>query len=411
MLKVFKHSWRAISVQPIRLMLTIVGIVISSAFFIIASIFTSSVLSMQVDKYDNFNPHAVYINQPLYSEQVRYLTEKFSDTKVVAYYDGATYVMHSNEGNDVAVYGRIVGTCIDFHNYFVPSVDLANSLEQATLICGRAFIEDDFLLSRKVAILNYSYSKLFFGDENPIGKTLLMENGGEFYVVGLLKDTDDIIRSVKKLKRQIDNKEHVEMLIPIYVPETCLNAVYRACASSVAILFQNVDMKSAKVTISKEISGSSLAVSVFTKDEIIESIVQDSERVNQTIYILMGLMLLMSGISLSIILVFSFKERIPEIAIKKAIGASDGHILIQFLLESLYTGGIGGLIGVILGLLLVVIVAPIAMQATISTILMSVHWTTIAIPLLASLLIGQLFSIIPAIVVSRKNVISSLRGE
>ncbi|MDR0697425.1 MAG: ABC transporter permease [Christensenellaceae bacterium] len=413
MLNIAVHAWKTMLVNPKRVVLTILGIVISSAFFVVASVFTNAIVSMQIDKYENFNPYVVYISQPLYNEQIQNIADKFGDAKVLPYYEDNSYVLHEPMDNDTrSVYGRLIGTIQDFNDYVVPSVDSANSVQQVTLLYGRAFSEEDFLLNRRVAIISNSYCKMFFGDENPLGKTVSLKNNAEYFIIGVLKDTDDIFRSISKFNKQVQDGENSELVIPIYVPETCLSQPARAQAESVAIVFPKVDISSARDLIISEIGGSSITTNVYTRAEIIADIVRDSDRINQTIHMLMVIMLFMSGISLFVILMFSFKDRVKEIAIRKAIGANDGHVLLQFSFESFYHGTIGGFIGILLGIIVVVAVAPFVMQASISTILLSISWTTLAIPLLSAIIVAQLFSFLPALsVVMRRNVIASLQNE
>ena len=65
-----------------------------------------------------------------------------------------------------------------------------------------------------------------------------------------------------------------------------------------------------------------------------------------------GISLLVSGLSIMTVMMVAVSERTREIGIKKSIGASNGDILIEFLIESALITLIGIVIGVVLGILI-----------------------------------------------------------
>ena len=113
--------------------------------------------------------------------------------------------------------------------------------------------------------------------------------------------------------------------------------------------------------------------------------------------------LLVGGIGIMDIMLVSVSERTREIGIRKAIGATNRQILNQFLVEGLVLSVTGGLIGVLaslaidLGLKLYTNWHP------------ALAWPMIVIAVVFSVLIGVIFSIIPAIKAAAKNPIEALR--
>ena len=98
-------------------------------------------------------------------------------------------------------------------------------------------------------------------------------------------------------------------------------------------------------------------------------------------------------------------ERTKEIGIRKAIGATDTNILMQFLLESIILTGCGGIIGIILGVLLGIGIGNIVGIPPIFSI-----WS-ITISLVVSMSIGIIFGVIPAKKAAKLNPIDALRSE
>ena len=98
-------------------------------------------------------------------------------------------------------------------------------------------------------------------------------------------------------------------------------------------------------------------------------------------------------------------ERTKEIGIRKAIGATDTNILMQFLLESIILTGCGGIIGIIFGVLLGIGIGNIVGIPPIFSI-----WS-ITISLAVSMSIGLIFGVIPAKKAAKLNPIDALRSE
>jgi len=115
--------------------------------------------------------------------------------------------------------------------------------------------------------------------------------------------------------------------------------------------------------------------------------------------------LLVGGIGIMNIMLVSVRERTREIGIRKAIGARNRDILLQFLVEALVLSVLGGLIGVVVGLATSLLISTLAGWA------FTFNPLTIVVAMVFSLVVGVIFGVWPARQAARLNPIAALRFE
>jgi putative ABC transport system permease protein len=152
-------------------------------------------------------------------------------------------------------------------------------------------------------------------------------------------------------------------------------------------------------------------VQVKAPIELLRAAEQQAQMFNYIMGSIAGFSLIVGGIGIMNIMLATVTERTREIGIRRALGAKQKHITLQFLIETTVISLTGGLIGVGCGMLLAWGL-PIALQSfNISGFPTAIApWSVIG-SFLVSGLIGIFFGLYPAITAARMNPIEALRHE
>ncbi len=169
----------------------------------------------------------------------------------------------------------------------------------------------------------------------------------------------------------------------------------------------DADAKAVKTELAaklKELHGAD-DTTVFTQDDLLKVVDSILDLITKAIVGLASISLVVGGIGIMNIMLVAVTERTKEIGLRKAIGASDGNILAQFLTESIIISLLGGAVGVILAT-----VTSIVVHARFDLSIV-VNAGSVLIATAFSLGIGVIFGVAPAIRAARKDPIEALRYE
>jgi putative ABC transport system permease protein len=145
--------------------------------------------------------------------------------------------------------------------------------------------------------------------------------------------------------------------------------------------------------------------SVLESRESLESGNGVIQLLSMWIFAVAAISLLMGGVGIMNIMLLVVTERMHEIGVRKAVGASSRQILGQFILEATVLSVVGGVIGI------AVSTGAIGLLRVYTDLDPVISWTAIGIAAGVSVAIGVLFGSIPAIKAARKDPIEALRHE
>jgi putative ABC transport system permease protein len=121
------------------------------------------------------------------------------------------------------------------------------------------------------------------------------------------------------------------------------------------------------------------------------------------------LALVIGGLSVVNTMFMAVAERVREIGLKKAVGATTRHIMGEFLLEATFIGALGGVVGYAIGVLVVVIANANTAPGTSTLFLVTVRLTVFALGFAIAL--GAVAGLLPAWRAARLDPVTALRNE
>jgi len=222
--------------------------------------------------------------------------------------------------------------------------DYTDEIMNLSLVYGRNISKGDVLSVNKVCLVDASYAREVYGRENIVGKKIELSLGDgthQFTVVGITDGEQSLIKNV------------VSQFVPcfVYIPYTVMRGVSGDdFFDSIAVnVRENIDFSQAETALSKKLSEYSGMTGAYRIENMFNQ-TQTIEKVLNIITIVLSgiaaISLVVSGMSVMTVMLFSVGERTHEIGIKKAIGASFSDILFEFLAESVVITLIGCIVGI-----------------------------------------------------------------
>ena len=269
------------------------------------------------------------------------------------------------------------------------------------VVKGRFVTELDVQRNNLVAVLGSELAERLFS-EDPLGKQIRIKNL-TFRIIGLMEEKgaflgssqDDVVFiPISTMTTRITGRTS-----PFGTEVTFIaaSAKDQDSIAAAAVQIRNLLRLRHKVVDDDDFT-------LRTQKQALQIIGNVSAALTVMLAAIAGISLLVGGIGIMNIMLVSVTERIQEIGLRKAIGASQSDILIQFMIEAIILSAVGGLIGTSVGIggtVLVGILTPLETGISIPAVILAVG---------VSGGIGLFFGVVPARRASRLDPIVALRS-
>jgi putative ABC transport system permease protein len=268
--------------------------------------------------------------------------------------------------------------------------------QTCTLQNGRLIGPSDVVGRRTVCVLGREVVKNLFNNKDPVGHVVRV-GSSSFEVVGVLGGI-----------------QHTEVGRGIFVPISTAQNLFQGLHWIPEIYvraddWNNVDRVQRDVvqTLKDSHKGYEEGIRVMHYPERVKKVVTSIFLVKLFIYAALGVAFLLGKVGLTSVMLAAVQDRTREIGLRKALGAQEELVMLQFLTESCLISILAGLLGVVIGLASVQLLkGPLGVE--VSAYVMS---TSILLDLGFTIAIGIIAGMYPSLQASRLDVVTAMRFE
>ena len=265
---------------------------------------------------------------------------------------------------------------------------------------GRNFTPFDIQNNAAVCIVGSDFEKDLLKDVNPIDKVISIR-GAKFKVIGVLKEKGSTF----------GNSQDLKVYIPIQTARSLFTAPNINYTISVMIekkelldqAIDNANSTMRRVRKLNPVEENNFGIS--RSDDLINKILGITEYLRIAAWVIGIITIFGSSIALMNIMLVSVTERTREIGVRKALGAKKTTIAVQFFMETLVIGQLGGILGLTLGILTGYGIASLLDFAFV------IPWSAIIAAFVTTFMVAVVSGSYPALKAAALDPIEALRYE
>ena len=393
-------SFQALRQNPVRSLLTGLGMVIGTASVILVVTISLTSQNYILEQIEGVGSNMVFASYAVGTQQssaevnadfiksadVQAIREQLKDRIVAATGIESNYDAMFINGKEERL--LVIGS----DEYYKPVRNLV-------VLAGRFLDTSDVSLRQKVALMTEKLAKRLYGSQSAAVGQSIKVHGLQFTVIGTFKEKVESFGQSELNAETIlipDTVQHyftrVERIDPLYVQ-------VREPADVEAVTTQVEE-----ILESRHRAGATYKVENLTS--ILNAARSIAEILSLVLVLVSAIALIISGIGIMNIMLVTVTERTREIGVRMAVGASRRDIMLQFLTEAILISLGGGIIGIVAGVAL-----PVSVGFFVDNIRIPISSWSIGIAFFVSSFVGLVFGMLPARRASRMNPTEALRYE
>jgi putative ABC transport system permease protein len=390
-------AFDALRANKLRAVLTSLGVIIGSASIVLVVTVALTSRKYVISQIEAVGSNLVWAEMVKTPDKVQPLSHRLTTADMAAVKAEIPHVVTVaglfDQPMTVVVQGRerpvsLIGVTAGYQQ-----------IRRLIILKGRYFDDGDSQSHSKVCLITEKLAQRVFGADNPIGRSIRMEEL-TFTVVGVFRE--------RAATYGLTELQEESVIIPLslmryYTGGEILQSLYAQADAPEAVPGVERHMKQ----LLKSRHPPEAEYNVQTLSAILNAAHTISLALTVGGIVLACIALLISGVGIMNIMLVTVKERTREIGVRKAIGAARKEILAQFLIEAFLISGGGAVIGILVGLL----IPALVQQLLPGNLRVPVSGSSVIVAFLVSCATGLFFGYLPANQAARLEPIESLRYE
>ncbi|HRU20851.1 MAG TPA: ABC transporter permease [Candidatus Paceibacterota bacterium] len=403
-------AYKTLVHNKVRSFLTMLGIVIGIMSVIVVMSLGDSAKGLILNEVKTLGSNLIII-MPGKADPKGPPSTLFGNVVTTLKYKDATQILKDNNPHIESVCAYVQGTDVVSWSDNNPILTFKGVMstyieaEGAKLQAGRFFTEEEDNYNARVIVLGSKAAKDIFGEQNPLGEKVKIRKVN-FTVIGVLAERGGGLAQTQDKEVFIPLKTAQNLLLGIdYVSSIRVKVDKSENINDTIMYIEDVLRRSHNIHNPDDDD-----FTVRSSETAIEAIAQITSAVQFFLVAIASISLLVGGFGIMNIMLATVQERTREIGLRKAVGAKNSDITLQFLIETSFITLVAGVIGIILGALISWLVAVVAQ-------FFGLQWDFIVSPFsiflgcFVSVGVGLIFGIAPARRASLLNPIEALHYE
>lgn len=405
-------SLESLRTNKVRSFITMLGIIIGVSSVVVIMSIGAGAQKLIISQIETLGTNLLTIS-PGHSEEGEVMAAATNFSVTTLTYEDVNYLQDNKDAPHITA---VTGYNLGFGSVKWRSQKYDTSLSGTTASYldveggeieeGRFFSEEEEKNLSRVAVLGSIVKEELFGESDAVSQCVKIGETS-FEVIGIMKergsvgfeDYDDKVFIPIKTSQRMMGINHIGQMRARVDSE-----------ENVSVAINNIKVVLREQHDIRDQSGKKDDFSINSSAQALEMITMITGGLQFFLVAMAALSLIVGGIGIMNIMLISVTERTKEIGLRKAIGANNFDILGQFILESVFITGIGGLIGVALGVIFSFLIS-LGIQLAGFDWEFVVPLSSFVLALVVSTSIGIFFGFYPAKKASELEPVTALQYE